>query len=433
MLLAVAAVTVVGAVILGASALLRRDDGAATPAFTWTQVLIADRLTGSIVTLDTDGVPTATTVLPSFGGIDDLHAGDGLIAVRSGVDLFLSPFDAEPRRVAVPPGFSTRFIPSPERATVLLGSESDDLTVIGPPTGETVGTSVRSLAQLTTEPTPRYPLADIRIDPLGHRLAIPDATNFQTVVLDLAAETLTYFPDLPLALRDDLVVTAQRVGDRMELGLFASTGERLRTIPTEVIVGGAIPPGASRFVFVTRSGQVWSARPSKGEAERIGTASTSTPVLSVQPGLDGRRLVITTDDAVVVVDSDGNAIVRRDSPGGAAEGVSMSSRCITVRLGSSIELIDLGDGDLIAAASDVDITGRSHDGCLLATLGPSGASLVGEGGISPIAGSVIALAPDSTAAVTSESGRLRLIEYDNGVGDTIDLDVSGDLAEFVLS
>ena len=81
----------------------------------------------------------------------------------------------------------------------------------------------------------------------------------------------------------------------------------------------------------------------------------------------------------------------------------------------------------------MDITGRSHDGCLLATLGPSGASLVGEGGISPIAGSVIALAPDSTAAVTSESGRLRLIEYDNGVGDTIDLDVSGDLAEFVLS
>ena len=433
MLLAVGAVTLIGALILGGAALLRHDDGPATPRLSWGELLIADRLTGSIARVTVDGTVNAATVLPSFSGIDELSAGEGLIAVRSGVDLFIDPFDTEPQRIAVPPGFATRLIPSADRATILIGSEGDDLTVIGATAEIVAGTSVRSLAQLTAEPTPRYPLPDIRVDPLGHRLAIPDATNFQTVVLNLAAETVTYFPDLPLAVRDDLVVTAQRVGDRMELGMFASSGERLRTVPTEVIVGGAIPPGASRFVFVTRSGQVWSARPSKGDAERIGTAAISTQITSVRPGLDGRRLVVNADDAVVVVDSDGNTIVRRDTPGATSEGVSMPNRCVTIRLGSSIELIDLDDGDLIASATDVDITGRSLDGCLVAALGPTGAVLIGEGGISPVDGSVVALAPDSTAVVVNSSGRLRLIDYDQGLGDAVDLDVSGDLAEFIPS
>ena len=111
----------------------------------------------------------------------------------------------------------------------------------------------------------------------------------------------------------------------------------------------------------------------------------------------------------------------------------MPNRCVTIRLGSSIELIDLDDGDLIASATDVDTTGRSLDGCLVAALGTTGAQLIGEGGISPVDGSVVALAPDSTAVVVNSSGRLRLIDYDQGLGDADDLDVSGDLAEFIPS
>ncbi|MGA0418004.1 MAG: hypothetical protein ACO3O1_10200 [Ilumatobacteraceae bacterium] len=276
-------------------------------------------------------------------------------------------------------------------------------------------------------------MADVRADASGTMLAVPDATNFQTVVVNLSADTITYFPDLPLALRGDLVVTAQRVGDRMELGLFAASGERLRTVPTEVIVGGTIPPSASRFVFITRGGEIWSARPAQSDAERIGAISGPSMVTSVRAALDGRRLVVGSEGVVAVVDVDGESVLRRESPGILDEGTDVASRCMTLRLGTTIELIDLDNGALITSVSDVDVTARSHDGCLLAVNGPSGAALVGSGGVTPVGGSVLAVAPDASAAIVSESGVLSLVRYRDGIDETVALDVRGDLAEFVSS
>ena len=53
--------------------------------------------------------------------------------------------------------------------------------------------------------------------------------------------------------------------------------------------------------------------------------------------------------------------------------------------------------------------------------------------MTPVAGVVLALAPDSSAAITSESGVLNLLRYDAGIDETVALDVRGDLAEFVAS
>jgi hypothetical protein len=431
MLLAVGATTILGAGILGGAALLRGDEGVATPPVEWNAVVVGDRLTGDHSLLDENGVVLAGATLPNFGGIDRLITGAGAVAARSGVDLFLDLFDGAPSQVPVPSGATLRSVRAPGAGAVLIGGTGDDLTIASLSAGGS--STARTLSSMTGEPTPRYPVTEVRLDPLGDRLAVPDATNFQTVVVDLAAETLTYFPDLPLALRGDLVVTAQRVGDRMELGLFAASGERLRTVPTEVIVGGTIPPSASRFVFVNASGDIWSARPAQGEAERIGAVSAQTAITSARAALDGRRLVVSSAETVTVIDTDGNTVLRRESPGIIEEGAAISSRCVTLRLGTTIELVDLDEGGLIASTSDVDVTARSHDGCLLAVSGPTGAALLGSGGVTPVTGAILAVAPDSSAAITSESGVLRLLRYDEGIDETVNLAVRGDLAEFVAS
>ena len=431
MLLAVGATTVLGAGILGGAALLRGDGGVATPPVEWEAIVIADRLTGDLSLLDEAGSVLTGATLPSFGGVDRLVTGAGAVAARSGVDLFLNPFEDDPPTVPLPPGAALRAIQAPGAGTVLIGGTGDDLTITS--LSPTASSPARTLSSITGEPTPRYPVADVRADASGTMLAVPDATNFQTVVVNLSADTITYFPDLPLALRGDLVVTAQRVGDRMELGLFAASGERLRTVPTEVIVGGTIPPSASRFVFVTRGGEIWSARPAQSDAERIGAITGPSMVTSVRAALDGRRLVVGSEGVVAVVDVDGESVLRRESPGILDEGTDVASRCMTLRLGATIELIDLDNGALITSASDVDVTARSHDGCLLAVNGPSGAALVGSGGVTPVGGLVLAVAPDASAAIVSESGVLSLVRYRDGIDETVALDVRGDLAEFVAS
>ena len=431
MLLAVGATTVLGAGILGGAALLRGDGGVTTPPVRWEAIVIADRLTGDVSLLDATGAVLTGATLPSFSGVDRLVTGAGDVAARSGVDLFLNPFGDDPPTVPLPPGAALRAIQAPGAGTVLIGGTGDDLTITS--LSPTASNTARTLSSITGEPTPRYPVADVRADASGTMLAVPDATNFQTVVVNLSADTITYFPDLPLALRGDLVVTAQRVGDRMELGLFAASGERLRTVPTEVIVGGTIPPSASRFVFVTRGGEIWSARPARSDAERIGAISGPSMVTSVRAALDGRRLVVGSEGVIAVVDVDGESVLRRESPGIFDEGTDVASRCMTLRLGTTIELIDLDNGALITSVSDVDVTARSHDGCLLAVNGPSGAALMGSGGVTPVGGSVLAVAPDSSAAIVSEFGLLSLVHYHDGIDETIALNVRGDLAEFVSS
>ena len=431
MLLAVGATTVLGAGILGGAALLRGDGGVTTPPVEWEAIVIADRLTGDLSLLDETGSVLTGATLPSFGGVDQLVTGAGDVAARSGVDLFLNPFGDDPPTVPLPPGAALRAIQAPGAGTVLIGGTGDDLTITS--LSPTASNTARTLSSITGEQTPRYPVADVRADASGTMLAVPDATNFQTVVVNLSADTITYFPDLPLALRGDLVVTAQRVGDRMELGLFAASGERLRTVPTEVIVGGTIPPSASRFVFVTRGGEIWSARPARSDAERIGAISGPSMVTSVRAALDGRRLVVGSEGVIAVVDVDGESVLRRESPGILDEGTDVASRCMTLRLGTTIELIDLDNGALITSVSDVDVTARSHDGCLLAANGPSGAALVGSGGVTPVGGSVLAVAPDASAAIVSESGVLSLVRYRDGIDETVALNVRGDLAEFVAS
>ena len=156
-------------------------------------------------------------------------------------------------------------------------------------------------------------------------------------------------------------------------------------------------------------------------------------ITSVRAALDGRRLVVGSEGVVAVVDVDGESVLRRESPGILDEGIDVASRCMTLRLGTTIELIDLDNGALITSVSDVDVTARSHDGCLLAVNGQSGAALAGSGGVTPVVGSVLAVAPDASAAIVSESGVLSLVRYRDGINETVALDVRGDLAEFVAS
>ncbi|MGA1588906.1 MAG: hypothetical protein ACO38I_09975, partial [Ilumatobacteraceae bacterium] len=182
MLLAVGATTVLGAGILGGAALLRGDGGVTTPPVAWEAIVIADRLTGDLSLLDEAGSVLTGATLPSFGGVDRLVTGAGDVAARSGVDLFLNPFEDDPPTVPFPPGAALRAIQAPGAGTVLIGGTGDDLTIAS--LSPTASSPARTLSSITGEPTPRYPVADVRADALGTMLAVPDATNFQTVVVN---------------------------------------------------------------------------------------------------------------------------------------------------------------------------------------------------------------------------------------------------------
>ena len=96
-------------------------------------------------------------------------------------------------------------------------------------------------------------LADsIRADADGTAFAIGDGRNFQTIVVRFGDTEATFFPDVPMAVADDLVVTSQTVGRSAELGLFDADGERRASIASEERPIGGLIDG-DRFVFVSET------------------------------------------------------------------------------------------------------------------------------------------------------------------------------------
>ena len=124
-----------------------------------------------------------------------------------------------------------------------------------------------------------------------------------------ASDDATFFPDVPMAVADDLVVTSQTVGRSAELGFFDADGERRASVASEERPIGGVIDG-DRFVFVSDTGVIFAATSDDDSPRRLGVIAlpTGDTVRSVWPALDGRRLVAAGSGFLAIVDLDGTAL-----------------------------------------------------------------------------------------------------------------------------
>ena len=196
-------------------------------------------------------------------------------------------------------------LPTANDLSVVIGDDSGgNLAIVTDVVG--LRPVVMDLGVFTDEPNPRYFPTDIRHDSAGTLFAIADTVNFQTVLVTPTSTTPVYLPDLALAVHPQLVVTSQTVGDRAEIGLFDPNGDRIRTISTPAVRGGAITADGERFVFVTKGGRImrvtrtsttskiladsnclkakqWTPSPPLVEEVVFGCAPITPPMLSIFP------------------------------------------------------------------------------------------------------------------------------------------------------
>ena len=177
--------------------------------------------------------------------------GGGAVAVVLPNQVIVEPFDLLPTTLDIPRGHRVSALPTANDLSVVIGDDSGgNLAIVTDVAG--LRPVVMDLGVFTDEPNPRYFPTDIRHDSAGTLFAIADTVNFQTVLVTPTSTTPVYLPDLALAVHPQLVVTSQTVGDRAEIGLFDPNGDRIRTISTPAVRGGAITADGERFVFVTK-------------------------------------------------------------------------------------------------------------------------------------------------------------------------------------
>ena len=264
-------------------------------------------------------------------------------------------------------------------------------------------------------------LADsIRADTDGTAFAIGDGRNFQTVVVRFGRTDATFFPDVPMAVADDLVVTSQTVGRSAELGFFDADGERRASVASEERPIGGLIDG-ERFVFVSDTGAIFAATADDDSPRRLGVIALPTGdlVQSVWPALDGTRLVAAGSGFLAIVDLDGTTLfqttfARRDRdahadpdvalrPGRRQRGVHVARRPEHRRHGRR--------------PPRCRCHGRQRDGCGVQLTGDGGRSVVTPIGatVLPAAVSTAWIAPDASAAVLVDTGSVAsLVRIDDG-------------------
>jgi hypothetical protein len=227
-----------------------------------------------------------------------------------------------------------------------------------------------------------------------------------------------YLPDLALAVHPQLVVTSQTVGDRAEIGLFDPNGDRIRTISTPAVRGGAITADGERFVFVTKEGRIMRVTRTSNDLEDLGGVELpeGETVNTVATVGGGSRLWVRSDHTAYVVDLSGGIRGRWSANAPITEEpLTMLSRCAVVHADGVSRLVSLLTGRELNEVTGITGMSRSDDGCLVTGVRSSDRSgvLVGEFEMVTLAGRrALALAPDATAVVLSSDTGPVIVDVD---------------------
>jgi hypothetical protein len=404
------------AVAAGVGVWLTRDgrDAEDITRPSWNAVAAVQRSSGDVRVLTPEGEELAR--LGGAGRTSAVHPhGDRLVLVRPGHLTLLDTSGGDAEEIPVERGWSVQRLNTSRSLTLVAAPAAPgNLKIIDGTTGD-----VLDVGELTDQSSPLFFGDSIRSDPGGTAFAIGDGRNFQTVVVRFDSETAEFFPGVPLAVGDGLVITSINVGRSAELGMFETTGERLNTLTTERPVGGLLE--GSRFIYVTAQGAILAATAEAAEAAELGTVTlpAGDEVRWAVPALDQRRLVIAGERFIAVVDTTGEVIFEATF---ASEQELLQPwlawRCLPVSGDqSSYSLVDLDSGLVLADLSSGLATEVSANGCavLLNTEGangsPDGHVIVTAAGVTELGTNVrsVALAPDGLAAiVTTAAGRSTL-------------------------
>jgi len=382
----------------------------------WNALVEVDRASGLVSVIDTAGNELDTIATSSR--VNEIIARGSRLGLVGPDTLSLVDVDSA-RSVAVE---------LERRWNTTALSDTDSLTLMSAPaaTGGLLiidGASGQQIdvARAADQRNPLLLADSIRSDPAGRSFAIGDGRNFQTLVVSFDAlegidDEVVFFPGVPLAISGDLVVTSANVGQSAELGLFDRNGERREAISTERPVGGVID--GDRFVYVTETGRVLSAR--SGSPEELGVVPVpgSDDVREVAAVAGGARIMVSGDRFSAVVTLDGELLHQSARPAGQiAPRPHYSWRCAPVFNNAVVSIIDLIDGSTVGEAQldgappadrEQPFDSVSADGCAVSI----GDRIVSARGSTTLVGDIrsVSLAPDGTAAaITARSGAAGLL------------------------
>lgn len=416
MLGTVIAVAMLGAIVVGGVQWIERERDVVPDPVSWTSIVTADRVTGDLTLRYSDLAVAATTNHgPRVSAVLD---GGGAVAVVLPNQVIVEPFDLLPTTLDIPQGHRVSALPTANDLSVVIGDDSGgNLAIVTDVAG--LRPVVMDLGVFTDEPNPRYFPTDIRHDSAGTLFAIADTVNFQTVLVTPTSTTPVYLPDLALAVHPQLVVTSQTVGDRAEIGLFDPNGDRIRTISTPAVRGGAITADGERFVFVTKEGRIMRVTRTSNDLEDLGGLELpeGETVNTVATVGGGSRLWVRSDHTAYVVDLSGGIRGRWSANAPMTEEpLTMLSRCAVVHADGVSRLVSLLTGRELNEVTGITGMSRSDDGCLVTGVRSSDRSgvLVGEFEMVTLAGRrALALAPDATAVVLSSDTGPVIVDVDD--------------------
>ena len=410
------AAVIVTAIAVAAAAIAIRDgsdDGGGT-ATTWNAVALISRANGAVRVLDEDG--EEITTIRGTGRVEAVHAGGDRLALVGPTQIALVGIDGdEPILVPIDQGSTVSRVATSRSFTLVVAPPATgNLTLIDASDGTQL-----DVGELAEQTNPMLLAHSIRADHDGTAFAIGDGRNFQTVVVRFGSADAAFFPDVPMAVADDLVVTSQTVGPSAELGFFDATGERRASVASEERPIGGLIDG-DEFVFVTNTGAIFAATDDDDSPRRLGviTLPAGDVVQSVWPALDGTRLVAAGTGFMAIVDLDGTTLFQTTFTTATATLTPTPTwRCVPVG-GSGVFtlLVDLGTGDTVAELQGADVTAVSSDGCGVQLTREGGRSVVTPSGstVLPAAVSTTWIAPDASAAVLVDTGSLAsLVRIDN--------------------
>jgi hypothetical protein len=399
----------------------------ASAAASWSELVLIDRTTGTINTVDENGAEVTTEL--GLGRVVDTYSEGGRIALVGAQQIVLSSLDGtQPIVIPIGRDATVTRLPIVGALTLVVGDEfGGNVQIVDGMTG-----TVLDVGALAEQADPQLYADTMRHSANGTRFAVADAQFFQTILVEPDSIAPVYYPDYPVAVDDDkIVATSQVVGQRTDIGLFDETGVNLTIAPTQIPAGGIFVD--DELVFVSTEGGVFRLGTDDEQPDQIGTIIVpgGGTIRWVRPTQDGERLVVFGNTFEAVIKLDGSTVYTMTftSP---VEGSFPDPAWSCIGVGDAAgahSLVSLDSGEVLADLAGFEVTGASSDGC----------TVIGErAGITEVValdGSVrlgqvrnAVLGPDGRTVVwQTNAGRTELLR----INDNLELEDPVDLSAVV--
>lgn len=324
------------------------------------EIVLIDRATGAITTVDQNGQVVATEI--GMGRVTATYSQGSRLALVGSQQIVLTSIDGtQPTVIPIGRDATVARLAIEDALQLIVGDAAGgNVTIIDGLTGD-----VLDVGGLAGQAAPKLYADTIRHDPSGTRFAVADAAFFQTILVEVGSIAPTYYPDIPVSVGETVVATSQVVGQRTEIGLFDNTGKNLTTIPTAIPAGGLFLD--DELLFVSTEGAVLRFGPDDEQANEIGAVDVpgGGTIRWVQPTFGGERLVVFGDTFEAVIELDGSTVFTTDftAPVDAPK-PNPGWRCLVVGSAAGAQsLISLESGKIESELTGFKMTGMSADGC----------------------------------------------------------------------